>query len=133
MRQALIGYGLTAGIFLAIDIVWLTMVARHIYQEEIGALLRNPFLPIPAIAFYLIYMVGVLVFAVLPGVNGGGWTEALWRGALFGFCAYATYDLTNLATLQGYTVRIALIDLAWGTVLTATASALGTIATRALA
>lgn len=126
MRQALIGYGATALVFLAIDIVWLTVIARDIYQAEIGPLLRNPFLPVPAIAFYLLYMVGVLVFAVLPGLSGGGWTEALWRGALFGLCAYGTYDLTNLATLQGWTTRIALIDLAWGTTLTAVAAAAGT-------
>lgn len=116
-------YLLTVIVFFAIDLVWLTVVARDFYQAQIGPLLKSPAnLPVAA-GFYLFYIVGILVFAVIPGIEKGVLLEAVWRGALFGALAYGTYDLTNLATLEGYTWQVAVVDITWGTVLTGTVAA----------
>lgn len=118
-------YLLTAVVFFAIDLVWLSLVANTFYQAQIGPLLKSPFnLPVAA-GFYLFYVVGVLALAVLPGVEKGALIEVLWRGALLGAVAYGTYDLTNLATLKGYTWQVAAVDIVWGTVLTGTVAAAG--------
>lgn len=116
-------YLLTTLVFFAIDLVWLSTVAQGFYQNQIGPLLKSPFnLPVAA-GFYLFYIVGILIFAVLPGIEKGSLFEVVWRGALFGALAYGTYDLTNLATLKGYTWQVAAVDMVWGTVLTGTVSA----------
>lgn len=116
-------YLLTTLVFFAIDLVWLSTVAQGFYQNQIGPLLKSPFnLPVAA-GFYLFYIVGILIFAVLPGMEKGSLFEVVWRGALFGALAYGTYDLTNLATLKGYTWQVAAVDMVWGTVLTGTVSA----------
>lgn len=112
-------------VFLACDAVWLGVVARRIYMEEIGPLLLDPPNWPVAAGFYLLYLVGVVVFAMLPGLESGSLFTALWRGALLGLVAYGTYDLTNLSTLKGFTARIAVLDMAWGTVLTGAVSAVG--------
>ncbi|MFU8890061.1 MAG: DUF2177 family protein [Anaerosomatales bacterium] len=118
-------YLLTTVVFFAIDFVWLSTVAQSFYQNQIGPLLKSPFnLPVAA-GFYLFYIVGILVFAVIPGMDKGGLVDVVWRGALFGALAYGTYDLTNLATLEGYTWQVAAVDMVWGTVLTGTVSAAG--------
>lgn len=118
-------YLLTAVVFFAIDLVWLSLVANTFYQAQIGPLLKSPFnLPVAA-GFYLFYVVGVLALAVLPGVEKGALIEVLWRGALLGAVAYGTYDLTNLATLKGYTWQVAAVDIVWGTVLTGTVAVAG--------
>ena len=116
-------YLLTTLVFFAIELVWLSTVAQGFYQNQIGPLLKSPFnLPVAA-GFYLFYIVGILIFAVLPGMEKGSLFEVVWRGALFGALAYGTYDLTNLATLKGYTWQVAAVDMTWGTVLTGTVSA----------
>jgi uncharacterized membrane protein len=112
-------------VFLACDAVWLGVVARRFYMDEIGSLLLDPPNWPVAGAFYLLYLVGVVVFAMLPGLETGSLATALWRGALLGLVAYGTYDLTNLSTLKGFTARIALVDMAWGTVLTGVVAAFG--------
>jgi uncharacterized membrane protein len=123
MRNMLLHYLIVFAVFLAIDAVWLTNAGRLIYRPEIGALLKeNPNLVI-ALIFYAFYAVGLLVFVVTPALASPGLGKALMFGALFGFVAYATYDLTNLATLKGFTAKIAMIDLLWGTVLSASVSA----------
>lgn len=81
--------------------------------------MRSPVLWTPAILFYLIFLVGVVVFVIEPAVERREWMRALWMGALFGLITYATYDLTNLATLKNWPLPLVLVDLAWGTVLTA--------------
>lgn len=118
-------YGLTAAAFFALDFAWLTFATQRIYQPFIGGLLRDtPNLPVAA-AFYLLYVVGVLMLASLPGYEKGSLTVALVRGALLGLLAYGTYDLTNLATLKGWAWQISAIDMVWGTVLTGTVAAVG--------
>ena len=118
--------------FLIIDGLWLGIVARSFYVQQIGHLLR----PSPdfgvAGAFYLLYVVGVVVFAVLPALAQQCWVTALVLGALLGFIAYGTYDLTNLATLAGWPVLVSVVDIIWGAVLTATVALAGYMAGRML-
>ena len=118
-------YLITTVAFLAIDFVWLAFVASRFYRSYLGDLMRDPAnLPV-ALAFYLVYVVGVIVFAVLPGAREGAVTAALWRGALLGLVAYGTYDLTNLATIKDWAWQVSAVDLSWGTVVTAAASGIG--------
>jgi uncharacterized membrane protein len=114
--------------FLLIDLLWLGVVAKGFYRRELGDLLRQPIGKVAALAFYLLYPLGLAVF-VIPqalGAGGGGVSEAFIRGALFGLFAYGTYDLTNLATMRGFSTKIALVDWLWGTVLTGTVAAIAT-------
>lgn len=114
----------TFAAFLAIDAVWLGLVAPKFYSGQIGHLMApSPNLPAAGI-FYAIYVVGVLVFAVLPA-DGVGPMRAVALGALFGFIAYATYDLTNLATLRDWPILVTVVDLAWGTFLTGSVALVG--------
>ncbi len=126
-------YLLTVVAFLAIDGVWLGVVARNLYSKYLGYLLAPKTVWAAALLFYLLYVVGVLVFAVVPGLQAGSLGKAALLGALFGLIAYATYDLTNLATVKGWPVLITVIDLAWGTVLTAAVAAVGFLIGRYLA
>lgn len=121
---SLILYGITLLVMLPLDVLWLSTAGPTLYRQQIGALLLDRPALGPAAAFYLLYGAGVVFFAVAPALREGSWSTALLHGALFGFMAYATYDLSNLATLRGYTTTIALIDLAWGTVLTGVSSTL---------
>lgn len=106
-----------------LDFLWLGFIAKKLYQAEIGNLLLSKPNMVAAIIFYVIYVVGVVVFVVNPALASHTWLYALGMGAFFGFVAYATYDLTNLATLKGYTPKLVMIDLAWGTFITATVAA----------
>ncbi len=125
IKQALISYPATAVVFLALDAVWLTTMADRLYRPALGRLMLDRFEAAPAIGFYAIYIAGVIAFAVLPGLESRRWTVALGFGALLGLVAYATYDLTNQATLRGWPWRVTLADLCWGTVVTAVAAAAG--------
>jgi len=124
VRYFLIWLAVTAA-FLAIDSVWLGYVARGFYQRHIGALLREDFNLGVAAAFYALYAAGIVFLVVLRAPGAG---QALLMGAVLGFCAYGTYDLTNLATLKGWSVTASMVDLAWGTVLTAVAAWVGYLA-----
>jgi len=118
-------YGVCIVAFFALDFVWLSTATPRIYKPALAGLLSDqPKLGVAAV-FYLLYVVGVLVFAVVPGLQQGDVVAALWRGALFGFLAYATYDLTNLATLRDFPWHIAAIDMVWGTVLTGAVAVAG--------
>lgn len=109
-------------VFFAIDLVWLGVVAQKFYQNQIGFLL-NPKVNWPAaISFYLLYIVGLVYFVVRPALIQGSWQTALFTGAFFGFVTYATYDLTNLATLKDWPLLVTLVDLLWGTTLGASVS-----------
>jgi uncharacterized membrane protein len=119
MRQAILHYVIVLAVFLAIDAVWLTNAGRLLYVPEIGQLLRDRPNFLVAFIFYAIYALGLLVFVVQPALSESGYWRALVYGAFFGFVAYATYDMTNLATIKGFTTKIAIIDMAWGTVLSA--------------
>jgi len=117
MTTALAAYAITLVLFLGIDLVWLMGPGRPIYVAEIGGLLRSqPHLG-AALAFYFLYTIGLTYFAALPAVRTAAPLQALGVGALFGLMAYATYDLTNLSVMNGFTMRIALIDMAWGSFL----------------
>lgn len=120
-----VAYGATALVFLTLDALWLGTMASRLYRPLLGSLmLARPDL-LAAAAFYLLYLAGVVGLAILPALNDGRWVGALARGAGLGLVAYATYDLTNQATLQGWSWRITLIDLVWGTFATGVAAGAG--------
>ena len=130
MLNYLAAYGATAVVMLALDVVWLGFIAKSLYRDGIGHLMADPPNLVAAGVFYLLYPLGVLLFAVAPTLLSGApglvpWSRAVLAGALFGFFAYATYDLSNLATLKAWPWRLALVDIAWGTALTAAAAAAG--------
>ena len=131
MRTA-VAYITTLIVFLALDFTWIGILARPIYQHEIGGLLLKDFNALPAVIFYLLYIVGVVLFVVTPAMRDRQWQRAALMGAAFGLVAYATYDLTNLATMRGFTLKITLIDLAWGAFATAVASTVGYAVARRL-
>ena len=118
-----VAYFLTLVVFAAIDTVWLGAAGDRLYRPLIGAMLADRFRLAPAVAFYALYAAGLTLFAVLPGMADGGGRKALLWGGLFGLFAYGTYDLTNLATLKSWSLKLSLIDMAWGVCVSATASA----------
>lgn len=110
-------YLLTIPLFFAIDLLWLGVVAKNLYQQNLAHLL-SPTVNWPAaLCFYAIYIAGILIFAIKPALADQSLAKAAIWGALFGFFTYATYDLTNLATLRDWPIKIVLIDIAWGTLL----------------
>ena len=121
-------YGVAALVLAVLDVLWLWLVVGRLYRAELGTLMRVDVAMLPAVAFYLIYLVGVVVFAVIPAAASGGVWRAAGLGALLGFVAYCTYDLTNLATLNGWPVKVAMLDIAWGTFITALSSAVAVCA-----
>ena len=106
--------------FFAIDLTWLGLIARKFYFSQLGHLLKTDINWVAAISFYLIFIVGILVFAVYPALNSNSIQKAIILGALFGFIAYATYDLTNLATLKDWPLKLVFVDMIWGSILSAT-------------
>lgn len=118
-------FALTSAVFFAIDLVWLGVVAAPFYQRHLGFMLAPQVRWVPAVLFYLIFIAGLLVFAVLPGLTAGSLTRALILGAFLGFMAYATFDLTCLALFKDFPVVVVIVDLIWGSVLSATVTAAG--------
>lgn len=125
MTRWLLVYAATALVMVAIDLVWLGYIARPLYQRGIGHLMADEVRLVPAALFYALYPVGLVVFAVLP--QKGLAHTALLAG-LFGLLAYATYDLTNLATLKGWPLGLSLLDMAWGSAVSAVAALAGKLA-----
>lgn len=119
-----ITYAITLVIFAIIDTVWLGTMADRIYRPLIGSMLADNFRLVPAMVFYCMYAGALTVFAVMPGLNADDWKKALTWGALFGLFAYATYDLTNLATLKSWSTKLVVIDITWGVVVSAASSSL---------
>ena len=111
-------------VFFAIDIIWLVLIAKNFYRKQIGFLMKPDINWIAAIVFYLLFIAGLVVFVISPAVQKHSWIHAILSGALFGLVSYATYDLTNLATIKGWPVLVTLVDLAWGMVLSASVSLL---------
>ncbi len=112
-------YFIALPVFLAIDMVWLTLVAKHFYAKQIGFLMaKNPNLW-AAIIFYLIFIAALIFFVISPALDKKMWTHALLAGAFFGLVTYATYDLTNLATIKDWPITVTIVDLIWGTILSA--------------
>ncbi|MBV8778608.1 MAG: DUF2177 family protein [Alphaproteobacteria bacterium] len=133
MKLYLLSYVATAAVFLGCDVLWLTVTGSTLYRPLLGDLLLPGFRPVPAVLFYLVYMAGLVLFAVSPAIASGRWTTALINGACLGFVAYATYDLTNQATLRSWSTTITVLDLCWGTVLSAIAASLGYVIASAVA
>ena len=125
MLKYIAAYAATAIVLVALDLIWLGVVAKPMYQQGIGHLMaERPNIPV-AIIFYALFALGLMVFAVVPHEFSTGQTKTVLAAALFGFFCYATYDLTNLATLKNWPIGVALADMAWGTLVSAAAAAAG--------
>lgn len=131
--QYFVAYLAATAAFLLIDLIWLGKIAKGFYRDQLEPLLLERFRFGVATAFYLVYVVGIVIFAISPALQSGRWEVALGLGALFGFFAYGTYDMTNLATLKRWPVTITVVDIAWGTALTGTAALCGFLAARVFA
>ncbi len=124
---AYIGAGLVMGV---LDAIWLTLANGRLYRPVIGSLMADSPDLCPAVAFYLIYLFGVVFFAVAPGLKAESLARTVVSGAVLGLVAYAAYDLTNQATLKVWATHLTLIDMAWGACLTAVAAAAGYLLAR---
>jgi uncharacterized membrane protein len=111
-------YGIATGIFFAIDMVWLGFFAKNFYKEKLGFIFTGEINWAAALIFYLIYIAGILFFAVLPASREQSWAMALINGAVLGALCYATYDLTNMATIKQWPLIVVIVDIIWGIVLT---------------
>ena len=117
-------------VFMLMDLGWISQMLPRLYRPDIGPLLADKPSALPAAAFYLIYIAGVTVFAVAPGLAAGSWARTAGLAALMGLVAYATYDLTNQATLRLWSLRVSLWDMAWGVFATTVAASAGFLAAR---
>ncbi|MDQ8165759.1 MAG: DUF2177 family protein [Gemmatimonadota bacterium] len=120
----------TAATMLALDLLWLGVIAKDFYARHMGTLLRPDVRWVPALLFYAVYLAAIIVFVVLPAAERKSLEWALGMGAFFGLAAYATYDLTSLALIRDFPLRVVLVDLAWGTALTAVVCGAGYLAAR---
>ena len=127
----LIAYIATGISFAVIDSFWLRTMYTRLYVPEIGELLMKGLRWGPAISFYLLYILGIMIFAVGPALQSGKWQTALIQGAMFGFFCYMTYDLTNYATLKVWSLKVTILDMIWGTLLTGGAALGGYLITTA--
>ena len=109
-------------VFFVIDMVWLVLSAKKFYQDQIGFLMKPDINWFAAIIFYLLFIAGLVIFVISPAVEKHSWVHAILFGALFGLISYATYDLTNLATLKDWPLLVTVVDLIWGTVLASSIS-----------
>lgn len=125
LTKYLLAYLLTAVVFFAIDLLWLGIVAKKLYDKYLGDFLADKVNWTAAFIFYFLFIIGISIFAIYPAVNKESPQHAILMGALFGFFTYATYDLTNLATLKGWPLQIVFIDITWGAFLTAAVSISG--------
>ncbi len=125
IKSVVVTYLLTFVVFLTIDMLWLGIIAKNIYQKYLGNFLSDKVNWTAAFIFYFIYIIGISIFVIYPAVNKGSVFNAILMGALFGIFTYATYDLTNLATLKGWPLPIVFIDILWGAVLSAVVSLSG--------
>jgi uncharacterized membrane protein len=128
--RPLVAYLGAALVFCAMDAVWLTLTNAALYKPALAPLLASQVRLASAVLFYVVYLAGVVIFAILPALQARRWTRAALLGAAFGFVAYATYDLTNQATLKFWATRVTLLDLAWGTVVSAVGACAGFFAVR---
>ena len=110
-------YGVALSVFLVVDLIWIGIIARNFYQEQLGFILASSPNWTAAIIFYLMFVAGLLFFAVSPGLKETGLKDSLFRAALFGILTYGTYDLTNLALIEGWPVLVTVVDIIWGMIL----------------
>lgn len=122
MKTAIAGYAASFVTFVGCDLVWLSVMAPRFYRPILGDIAASSVNLAPAAAFYALYPVGLVFFAVAPALKSGSAGVALLHGALFGFFTYATYDLTNQATLRNWSLSLTVVDVAWGTVLAGVAA-----------
>lgn len=127
-----IAYLATAAAFLICDLLWLGFIARDFYRSQYGSLMADPIQMLPAITFYMLFVLGVVIFVVAPALATGQTFDAVLYGFLFGLIAYATYDLTSLAIIKDFPVRAALVDMIWGGVITAISSVTAVFAVQKL-
>lgn len=128
-----LAYIASAIVFLGLDYLWLGRIAGPFYRERLAHLMADNVNFVVAGGFYAFYVVGIVIFAIQPALRSGAWSDALLYGALFGFFAYATYDVTNLATLRDWPVSVVVVDVVWGSLLTGTSAVAGFLAARSLA
>jgi uncharacterized membrane protein len=119
MMKYVVAYATGLATLFFVDMVWLGIVARSFYREQIGPLMLDQINVPAAVLFYALYLSGVVIFAVAPALHANSWPTAIILGALFGFFCYATYDMANLATLRDWPLAMVVVDIAWGTFLTA--------------
>jgi uncharacterized membrane protein len=131
-KQMILLYLITLAVFFVIDMIWLGLVAKGFYRRHLGSLMSPKVNWISAMLFYLLFIVGLLVFVIRPALMAGVPLNALFYGALLGLISYATYDLTNLATLKDWPLIVTVIDLIWGTVLGGVVSYVSALIGRAL-
>lgn len=131
MKGPLFAYLASGLTLLVMDGAWLTFMVDRLYRPRIGALMADKPALAPAAAFYLIYLAGILALAILPAAREDSWRRLLLNAAVFGACAYATYDLTNQATLRSWSTTVTVLDIAWGVLVTTAAASAGFAALRA--
>lgn len=117
-------YLIALPVFFAIDFIWLALIARKFYLEQLGSLMKSNINWPAALIFYALFIVGLIIFVISPAIEKKSLLQALIMGGLFGFFAYATYDLTNLATLKNWPFTLTIVDMIWGTILAASVSAI---------
>jgi uncharacterized membrane protein len=117
--KTLILYFSTLAVFFAIDLIWLLLMNSRFYKIQLAGLMSNKVNWLPAVLFYLLFVVGVLLLVVLPAVDCDSWIRVMLLGGLLGMIAYSTYDLSNLATIKNWPVVVTLVDIVWGTILSA--------------
>jgi uncharacterized membrane protein len=125
MNKCIAGYLAVALVLVALDMLWLGVIAKSTYQQAIGHLMAEQPQVLAALAFYIVYSAGLLIFAIAPHADESTWLGVALMGGLFGFFAYATYDLSNLATLRNWPIGLTLLDMAWGTVLSGASAGAG--------
>ena len=125
MLKILATYLSTTLVMVIIDLVWLGFIAKPMYQAGIGHLMTDKPNLVAAFFFYALFPIGLMIFAILPESGSTAWQRTALQAALFGFFAYATYDLTNLATLKNYPLQLALVDMLWGSLVSAVAATAG--------
>ncbi|CAN5258614.1 DUF2177 family protein [soil metagenome] len=120
--QIAVSYAIAAVLFILMDMLWLGLIAKNFYKDKLGSLMSPDVNWIAAVSFYLLFIAGILYFALYPALKDASWQAALLKGAFLGGLCYATYDLTNMATLKGWPWQIVVVDIVWGVVLTGSIS-----------
>lgn len=131
-RRNILAYVVTLVGFLVVDLIWLGVIARDFYRDALGAVFAVEIDLGVAFGFYALYVLGIVIFAVAPALDRADWRHAALFGGLFGLFAYATYDLTNMATLRDWPTIVSVVDIPWGVFLTASSATIGYLGTRAL-
>ena len=110
--------------FVIIDFIWLLGIAKNLYRDDMGSLIASEPKLLAGLGFYILYALGASIFVILPAISKQSWLYAVQYGALFGFFCYMTYDLTNLAVIRDFPMRLAFVDIAWGSAVTAVSAGL---------